>query len=139
MSKNKKIILISAGILIILVLGGYFIYQYFNKPDYAPIEQAGLNNISGVIKSVEGSTLKVLAQVPNKFTPFSEGNYEYINREYTLKTTASTTILAHIKENTFEQLMDLKTIKPNTGFSAVSQKNIMDSNELEIVELIIYK
>lgn len=138
MSKNKKI-LISLAIIIALSIVGYFIYQYINQPDYVSVEQAGLNNISGVIESVEKNKLGVLAQVPDEFTPFSKGGYMYVNKRYVLETTSETEILLHIKDNEFNLLTDLATVKPNDAFSAISKQNIMNNNELEVVELIIYK
>ena len=138
MSKNKKI-LISLAIIIILLISGYFIYQNFNKPDYTAIEQAGLNNISGIIESITKDGLVVSAQVPKEFTPFSENRYEYKNKKYMLKILPTSTVLAHIEGNNFEQVFDIKNIKPNTAFSATTKENIMSSVELEVIELIIYK
>lgn len=138
MSKNKKI-LISLTLIIAISIIGYFTYQYFNKPDYTAIEEAGLNNISGIIESIDKNKLTVLAQVPNKFTPFSEGKYEYVNKRYILKITPTSIVLTHIKGNNFEQVVDTKNIKPNTAFSATTKEDIMSSVELEVIELIIYK
>ena len=136
---NKKI-LISAILLVLLTIAVYFSYNYFlNKPNYGEIESVGLNNISGTVELVEGNTLKVIAQVPDNFTPFSENGYKYINKSYILKITSSTTILLHVKDNEFNQLSDLSTIKPGYKFLAASKENIMDKNEIEITELTIYK
>jgi len=140
MTKNKKI-LISIAILLVLTASVYFVYGIFfnSSKQYAEIEQQGLNNISGAVKAIEGNNLRVLAQVPDEYTPYTKGGYEYVNKNYVLKTSPSTQMLLFIKDNNFNQLFDLSSIKPGDNFTAVSKENIMNKNELEIVEIIFYK
>lgn len=142
MTKTKKIISISASMLV-LAAAGYFIYiNFYNSNDLltaADVEQLGLNNIGGEVISVKGDGLMALAQVPDEFTPYSENGYVYVNKQYLIKTSSSTQILLFVDDINYEQLFDLGSIKPGDKFSAVSKDNIMDRNEIEAVEIIFYK
>jgi hypothetical protein len=146
MLKNKKILLISSviiGLLILSITGYYFYSKFIIDRDYQiavqKVEEQGLNNISGTVKSIEGNNLRVLAQVPEDFTPFSKGGYKYINKEFLLKTSSETQILFYVENNNFNQLSNLDTIKIDDKFSAVSKTNILNNNELEVVELMFYR
>ena len=92
MTKNKKIIisLISIGVIIMTTVGAY---RYFTDRSYnqltkqvrEQIEEAGFNNISGTIKSVEADNLKILAKVPENYSLLSVGETKYIEKEFLLK------------------------------------------------------
>lgn len=145
MSKNKKII-IWLSVLIVLVLLGYLIYvnyiypKYFYKKElFTEIEQQGLSNFTGVVDSVEGDNLRVTAQVPEEFTPFSKNGYRYIDKELLLKTSSTTEILFFVKDTTYNQLNSLSEIKPRDSFTAVAKENIMDKNELNVVQITFYR
>ena len=143
MSKPKKITLIVIIVLLILAVAGYFIVMGINNSNRAAeiksAEQGGLNNISGIVNSVNGEDMTVTAEVPNEFTPYSKGGYTYVSKSYILKTSSSTQILFYVNDTNYNQLVDLSSIKPGDRFSAMVKENIMSNSELNVAQITFYR
>lgn len=145
MTKKKKIIIISVLVVVLVVLA-FVVYRYFVVSSYnlkmQRIEQAGFNNINGIVKSVEGNNLRILANVPESYDLLSGKAPNYIEKEFLLKTTSDSEIyLSEIKaEGEFLTKLDsIKNTKPNDIVSVIAKENILKNNELNVVELIIIK
>lgn len=143
MSKKKKIILLVI-VLLVLAAAGYFVYLNISvnrarQAAIAEIEQRGLKNMTGVVQLVEGDSLKVLAQVPEEFTPLSKGGYKYIEKEYVLKIASSSIVTLQTDPGAVSELKSLEKIKSGDHFSALASEDIMGKNEVGIAELMIYR
>ena len=147
MTKNKKIIisLISIGVIIMTTVGAY---RYFTDRSYnqltkqvrEQIEEAGFNNISGTIKSVEADNLKILAKVPENYSLLSVGETKYIEKEFLLKIVPTSKI--NLVEATtdgivFTEINSISGVESGSAFSAIVSENILKNNELTAVELNI--
>ena len=149
MTKNKKIIISLVSAVAILLIG-FGAYRYFTVRSYnqsmqeirQQIEEAGFNNISGIVKSVEGDNLRILAKVPENYSLLPVGETKYIEKEFLLKISATTEMyLSEIKtEGEFLTKLDsLGSIKPNDVFSAIVKENVLKNSELNVMELTIAK
>ncbi|MBU4348668.1 hypothetical protein KJ671_04175 [Patescibacteria group bacterium] len=138
MSKTKKII-ISILVILLLASAGYCIYTKYIYNPYSAEEKQGLNNFSGVVKAIEGNNIRVLAQIPEEFTPFSKGGYDYIEKEYLLKSSDSSVILLQTDIDVFNELETLSEAKIGDYFSAMATENIMDKNEIVVSEIILFR
>ena len=104
MTKKKIIISLVSAVAILLI--GFGAYRYFTVRSYnqsmqeirQQIEEAGFNNISGIVKSVEGDNLRILAKVPENYSLLPVGETKYIEKEFLLKISATTEMyLSEIK------------------------------------------
>lgn len=149
MNKKKKIIILSISIVLIIVMAfatyRYFTVSYSNKLIQGTrerIEQMGFNNLSGTIKSVEGSNLRVLARVPENFSLFSVEENNYIEKEFLLKILPISEInssTAGADGITLTQMDSVGDAKSGAVFSAIVKENVFKNNELSVVKLIINK
>lgn len=147
MTKNKKIIilLVSAVAILLIAFGAY---RYFTVRSYnqsmqeirQQIEEAGFNNISGTVKSVEGNNLKILAKVPENYSLLPVGETKYIEKEFLLKILPDSQMYSsemRVDGEFLTKLNSLGGVKPNEIISAIVKENILKNNELNVVELII--
>lgn len=133
MNKNKKkLIVISIIILVVLISLGFYLYPIlFPAP--------GIYNLNGVVKLIEGNSLRVWANVPES-SSFSNGAPNYIEKEYTLKIGPDSGLFGNVVKidgNYLTKLNSAADIKENSVIGAVVKENILKNKELNVVELTI--
>lgn len=138
MSKKKKVLIWFLIIIIIIAgIGAQIYFNYFFDP-MADIAKTSLNNLVGRVLSVEETGLRVLAQVPEEFTPASADGYKYIEKEMFFNFSSSSIIeLARFGDR--NRAIQISDIKAGDDFSAFAGENILGKNELLIEQIIILK
>lgn len=149
MTKNKKIIIYSISVIAVLliILSAYRYFVINSANNFAQqirqqIEEAGINNISGIVKSVEGDSLKILASVPESYSLFPAGETTYTEKEFLLKTLPDSQMYSSEMRTDGEFLTkidSISSIKINTTVSAIVKEDIFKNNELSVAELFINK
>jgi hypothetical protein len=149
MNKKKKIIilLVSAVVILLIAFGAYYYFviranNLLAQQSRQQIEDAGFNNINGTVKSVEGDSLRVLAEVPESYSLLPAGEVKYIEKEFLLNISTTTEMYSNettVEGNVLTKLDSISGVKPNAVFSAIVKENVLKNNELNVVELTIIK
>ena len=148
MNKKKKIIIVLASIIVILA-AVFGVYRYLALSSYnrsmqeirRQIEDAGFNNVSGIVKSVEGDSLVISAEIPENYSLLSSVT-GYTQKEFLLKMASTSEIYSSEIGTGGELLTRLDSFsgtKPGDIVSVIVKENVLKNNELSVVELIIKK
>ena len=133
LQNKKKVAIISIVILAVLIGLGFYLYPILFPP--AP----GIYNLNGVVKLIEGNSLRVWANVPES-SSFSSGVPNYIEKEYTLIIGSDSSLYGNevkIDGNYLTRLNSAEAIKENSVIGAIVKENILKNTELNVVELTI--
>jgi len=133
MFKNKKKLVIGLIIILAVLIGlGFYLYPIlFPAP--------GIYNLNGVVKFIEGNSLRVWANVPES-SSFSSGAPKYIEKEYILKIGPDSSLFGNeikIDGNYLTKLNSIADIKENSLIDAIVKEDILKNTKLNVVELTI--
>lgn len=137
MFKNNKMLVAGIIIMLAVLIGlGFYLYSVY-------FPAVVINNLNGVIKSINGNSITVMASVPESPSLFSGNDLlNYIEKEYLLKIGSDSSIFENevkMDGNYLTQLDSAADIKANSVISAVVKENILKNDELNVVELTIVK
>jgi hypothetical protein len=131
-NNKKKTIIILIAILGILIGLGFYLY-----PIIFPMP--GIFTLNGIVRSVEGNSLIVLANVPET-SSFSNEVPNYIEKEYKLNIGSDSNLFGNVIKNGGNYMSKLGStadIKTNSLIDAVVKEDIMKNTELNVVELTV--